>query len=100
MFYLRSRGLPGEEAPRLLTVASMRAPLGVIASDALRTAPEARLAAAPAPPEDTRWAFRALQRHTATPTRLPTGRARSDDSRVGKEGGRTVGSRWSARTSK
>src|SRR3546814_17712390 len=46
MFYLRSRGLPGEEAPRLLTVAFMRAPLGVIASDALRTAMEARMDAA------------------------------------------------------
>src|SRR3546814_10776194 len=33
MFYLRSRGLPADDARRLLTVAFMREPLGVIASD-------------------------------------------------------------------
>jgi len=54
MFYLRSRGLPADDARRLLTVAFMRAPLGVIASDALRSALEARLDAALASMEDAR----------------------------------------------
>jgi Fe-S cluster assembly protein SufD len=46
MFYLRSRGLPETDARRLLTVAFAREPLGVVASDALRAALEARLDAA------------------------------------------------------
>ncbi len=46
MFYLRSRGLPEHDARRLLTAAFVRAPLGVIASDTLRAALEARLDAA------------------------------------------------------
>ena len=54
MFYLRSRGLPADDARRLLTVAFMREPLGVIESDALRSALEARLDAALASMEDTR----------------------------------------------
>jgi len=54
MFYLRSRGLPGDDARRLLTVAFMREPLGVIESDALRSALEARLDAALASMEDAR----------------------------------------------
>ncbi|MGN7725962.1 Fe-S cluster assembly protein SufD [Luteimonas sp. 22616] len=46
MFYLRSRGLPETDARRLLTVAFVREPLGVVASDSLRAALEARLDAA------------------------------------------------------
>ena len=46
MFYLRSRGLPADDARRLLTVAFMREPLAVIESDALRSALEVRLDAA------------------------------------------------------
>jgi len=43
MFYLRSRGLPEADARRLLTAAFVRAPLGVVASGALREALDARL---------------------------------------------------------
>lgn len=46
MFYLRSRGLPEADARRLLTTAFVREPLGVLASDTLRAALEARLDAA------------------------------------------------------
>ncbi len=49
LFYLRSRGLPEADARRLLTTAFVRAPLDVVASDALRASLEARLDAALAP---------------------------------------------------
>jgi Fe-S cluster assembly protein SufD len=46
MFYLRSRGLPSNEARRLLTAAFVREPLAVAASPELREALQARLDAA------------------------------------------------------
>ncbi len=46
LFYLRSRGLPHDEARRLLTTAFCREPLAMIDDDALRAMLEARLDAA------------------------------------------------------